>query len=109
MRNRFVTGPAAALALVAAVAATGRIAAQTSKNVAKTAAKPAGPYSPPRLADEHPDLQGTYDLATLTPVERPAGTPLVRADGDPRQTLRHLVGHHRGQVLRLAQPLRQSQ
>ncbi len=27
----------------------------------------------PRLADGHPDLQGTYDLATLTPVERPAG------------------------------------
>jgi hypothetical protein len=28
----------------------------------------------------HPDLQGTYDLATLTPVERPAGTPLVLTD-----------------------------
>ena len=28
---------------------------------------------PPRLADGHPDLQGTYDLATLTPLERPAG------------------------------------
>ena len=35
------------------------------------------PYSPPRLADGHPDLQGTYDLATLTPVERAAGTNLV--------------------------------
>ena len=33
----------------------------------------ATPYSPPRLADGRPDLQGTYDLATLTPVERPAG------------------------------------
>ena len=31
----------------------------------------------PRLADGHPDLQGMYDLATLTPVERAAGTPLV--------------------------------
>src|SRR5215510_16399473 len=30
-------------------------------------------YSPPRLADGHPDLQGTYDLATLTPMERPSG------------------------------------
>ena len=29
------------------------------------------PYSPARLADGHPDLQGTYDLATLTPMERP--------------------------------------
>jgi hypothetical protein len=27
----------------------------------------------PRMPDGHPDLQGTYDLATLTPVERPAG------------------------------------
>ena len=26
----------------------------------------------PRLPDGHPDLQGTYDLATMTPVERPA-------------------------------------
>jgi hypothetical protein len=28
---------------------------------------------PPRMPDGHPDLQGTYDLATLTPMERPAG------------------------------------
>ena len=34
-------------------------------------------YSPPRLPDGHPDLQGTYDLATITPVERTAGTPFV--------------------------------
>ena len=26
----------------------------------------------PRTADGHPDLQGTYDIATLTPIERPA-------------------------------------
>src|SRR5437762_14074526 len=31
----------------------------------------------PRLADGHPDLQGTYDLGTLTPLERAAGSPLV--------------------------------
>ena len=31
----------------------------------------------PRMPDGHPDLQGTYDLATLTPLERPAGTKLV--------------------------------
>jgi hypothetical protein len=30
-------------------------------------------YSPPRTPDGRPDLQGTYDLATLTPLERPAG------------------------------------
>jgi hypothetical protein len=26
-----------------------------------------------RMPDGHPDLQGTYDLATITPLERPAG------------------------------------
>src|SRR5450432_3104845 len=31
----------------------------------------------PRTADGHPDLQGTYDLATLTPLQRAAGQPLV--------------------------------
>ena len=34
-------------------------------------------YTPPRLPDGHPDLQGTYDLATLTPMERLPGTKAV--------------------------------
>src|SRR5262245_24502363 len=34
-------------------------------------------YSPPRLADGRPDLQGTFDLATLTPLERPNGMNAV--------------------------------
>ncbi len=34
-------------------------------------------YTPPRMPDGHPDLRGTYDLATLTPMERPAGVGLV--------------------------------
>jgi hypothetical protein len=29
----------------------------------------------PRMADGHPDLQGTYDLATMTPIERLPGDP----------------------------------
>src|SRR5213596_2065122 len=41
------------------------LAAQTSR--------PAARPSLPRTPDGHPDLQGTYDLATLTPLERPAG------------------------------------
>ena len=32
---------------------------------------------PPRIADVHPDLQGTYDIASMTPLERAPGTPLV--------------------------------
>ena len=35
------------------------------------------PYNPKRLADGHPDLQGVYDLATITPLERPFGAPAV--------------------------------
>ena len=34
-------------------------------------------YSPPRTPDGRPDLQGTYDLATLTPLERPTGVNAV--------------------------------
>jgi len=36
----------------------------------------------PRTPDGHPDLQGTYDLATLTPLERAEGQPLVLTDSD---------------------------
>lgn len=32
-----------------------------------------GSYRIPRLADGHPDLQGTFDIATTTPVERAKG------------------------------------
>jgi hypothetical protein len=32
-------------------------------------------YEPPRMPDGHPDLQGTYDLATMTPLERWPGDP----------------------------------
>ena len=37
----------------------------------------AGQASLPRLLDGHPDLQGTYDIASMTPLERAPGTPLV--------------------------------
>ena len=34
------------------------------------------------MPDGHPDLQGTYDLNTLTPVERPQGMPAVLSAED---------------------------
>src|SRR5215831_5754316 len=34
----------------------------------------------PRTYDGHPDLTGMYDLAMLTPLERPAGLPAVMSD-----------------------------
>jgi hypothetical protein len=70
MRNRLVTvtGVPAMAALVFCTLIPA--AAQTPNSAGKT-------YKVPRMSDGHPDLQGTYDLATLTPVERPAGAKLV--------------------------------
>ena len=34
----------------------------------------------PRTPDGKPDLTGVYDLATLTPVERPANLPAILTD-----------------------------
>lgn len=45
-------------------------AAQNPKGPAKT-------YTPRRMSDGHPDLQGTYDLATLTPPSRLASSPVA--------------------------------
>ena len=37
----------------------------------------------PRLRDGHPDLQGTYDLGTITPLERRAGAKGCRGNPVP--------------------------
>jgi len=50
------------------------IAITASAQAPKPGAKP---YSPPRMPDGHPNLEGMYDLATLTPIERPAGAKAV--------------------------------
>src|SRR5437868_443899 len=79
MRKTFLTCTAAlAMALTMAVASS-RLAAQAQKpTAAAAAAKPPRTASLPRTADGHPDLQGIYDVATMTPLERPAGvTSLV--------------------------------
>src|SRR6267378_4956531 len=61
MRDRFIT----ALVVIAATALIGQ--AQTAIKI-------------PRMRDGKPDLQGMYDLAMLTPVERPTGLPAVLTD-----------------------------
>ena len=80
-----VSAAAAALALASAGAI--RVAAQAQTPSAKASAQPGRAAAPKgaatgirRMPDGHPDLQGTYDLATLTPLERAAGTPLVLTD-----------------------------
>jgi hypothetical protein len=72
MRNRFIsmTSAAAKVGLALALSLT---AVPTTAQVTKTAAKTALARTP----DGHPDLQGTYDLATMTPFERLPNDPPV--------------------------------
>jgi hypothetical protein len=70
MRNRIMlTTNAAGVALA--------LMSLTALPMAAQAVKPAGTSAMPRLPDGHPDLQGTYDLATMTPVDRMPGDPAV--------------------------------
>jgi hypothetical protein len=68
MSNRFISGmsvPGMAVALVSLVAlpVTGQVTDTAPKS------------DLPRMSDGHPDLQGIYDLATMTPLERWPGDP----------------------------------
>ncbi|PYR33813.1 MAG: hypothetical protein DMF90_19535 [Acidobacteria bacterium] len=56
---------AALLSAVFLLVAVGSLAAQAAN------AKPATTKNGPRTPDGHPDLQGTWSFATLTPLERP--------------------------------------
>ena len=47
----------------------------TALPMAGQAPKTAAKSALPRMPDGHPDLQGTYDLATMTPLERLPGLP----------------------------------
>ena len=71
MLTRFSSKPSvtavSALALISLAALP--MTAQTSKTESKSSMR--------RMPDGHPDLQGTYDLATMTPLERLPGDPPV--------------------------------
>ena len=72
MRHRLLTFVGSLAVVSAAVWLTsGPLAAQAPRAAASASALP-------RTPDGHPDLQGLYDVATMTPVERSAGvTSLV--------------------------------
>jgi len=53
-----------------------------------------------RTKDGHPDLQGTYDIASMTPLERAPGTPLVMT----REEAAALERQRAERVQRLALP-----
>jgi len=59
MRSRFVVAVMIMVALLSVPAA------------AQAPQAPAKAWTPPRLPDGHPDLQGIWNYSTLTPVERP--------------------------------------
>jgi len=92
---------ALAIAALAATMTAG-LAAQATKptgpaaQAAKPAAKPpAKEWTMPRMPDGHPDLQGNYDVATMTPVERFPGakslvmTPEEAAAAEKYEAQRH--------------------
>ncbi len=68
MWNRFISRTSAVGMAVALISLTALpMAGQVTKSATKSAL--------PRMPDGHPDLQGTYDLATMTPLERWPGDP----------------------------------
>jgi hypothetical protein len=46
----------------------------------------------PRTADGHPDLQGTYDLGTITPIERAPDMPAFLSDADAATLEQKILG-----------------
>jgi hypothetical protein len=74
MRNRSHTVLLSGVVAVTAICATRSLGAQAAKAPAQTPAKaPArAAAGHPLTADRHPDFQGVYDVATTTPLERPA-------------------------------------
>jgi hypothetical protein len=66
------------VATVAQSLSSGGVGAQTPAPAKRPAAaspaqRTAKKWTPPRTPDGHVDLQGTYDVATITPLERPQG------------------------------------
>ena len=81
MRNRFIsrTNTAALMALAAISLTATPGTAQTAKTAATSGIR--------RMPDGHPDLQGTYDLATMTPMERFPGDAAVLSTAECRRRL----------------------
>ncbi len=68
MWNRFISRTSAVGMALAWISLTALPMAGQAPQSAKKSALP-------RMPDGHPDFQGTYDLATMTPLERLPGHP----------------------------------
>jgi hypothetical protein len=75
MRSHLVVGCLAAAVIVGSSLASSSLSAQAPRSPQKTS-------SMPRTPDGRPDFQGTYNVATITPLERPAeyGNRLMMTD-----------------------------
>ena len=92
MRGRIPSVTTAALsAAIAALIASVPMAGQTQRPAAPTQ------KALPRTPDGHVDLQGTYDIATLTPIERPNS-----ANGRLTMTEQDAARLERGEATRVA-------
>jgi hypothetical protein len=93
MKNRIVAFMGASALAAAGLWLPTSLSAQSPVSRAATAARPApGKYSPPRLADGHPDLQGVFDVATITPIERPQNvTSLTISDEEAVKAEKYLA------------------
>src|SRR5262245_19388296 len=80
----------------AVAVAGGMISGSLEAQQAPAAARPPAARAIPRLPDGKPDLQGTYDLATLTPVERRQGSPLVLTDEDAKKLEQQVANRSAG-------------
>ena len=76
------------LTLVSVIAIVSFVPAPVAGQAAPAAKKPAAGV--PRMPDGTPDLQGTYDIGTLTPLQRRPGSPLVLTS-DEAKTLEQQV------------------
>src|SRR5580704_4791320 len=71
MSYRFLASVGALAAMLAGTA-LGQATSGSSKPDAKSPVPNAKSWTMPRTPDGHPDLQGIWNNATLTPMERPA-------------------------------------